>query len=140
MSQLATSRVAYGEERTDPVVEDAYRDRFLMRCPCVAHLYKIETGKEVHWAIDDAEKDRLLARQNGHASKAQVQRFKGLGEMNPSTLKETTLDPQTRTLLRITIEDTEKTEASIQTLMGKDVQPRFEFIMSRAPKVVELDV
>lgn len=103
-------------------------------------LYKIETGKEVHWAIDDAEKDRLLARQNGQASKAQVQRFKGLGEMNPSTLKETTLDPRTRTLLRITIEDTEKTEASIQTLMGKDVQPRFEFIMSRAPKVEEIDV
>ena len=103
-------------------------------------LYKIETGKEVHWAIDDAEKDRLLARQNGHASKVQVQRFKGLGEMNPSTLKETTLDPRTRTLLRITIEDTEKTEAFIQTLMGKDVQPRFEFIMNRAPKVEEIDV
>ena len=84
--------------------------------------------------------DRLLARQNGHASKAQVQRFKGLGEMNPSTLKETTLDPRTRTLLRITIDDAEKTEASIQTLMGKDVQPRFEFIMNRAPKVEEIDV
>ncbi len=103
-------------------------------------LYKIEVGKEVVWAIDDAEKDRLLARQNGHASKVQVQRFKGLGEMNPSTLKETTLDPRSRTLLRVTINDAEKTEASIQTLMGKDVQPRFEFIMSRAPKVEEIDV
>jgi DNA gyrase/topoisomerase IV subunit B len=103
-------------------------------------LYKIETGKEVHWVIDDAEKNRLLARQNGQASKVQVQRFKGLGEMNPSTLKETTLDPRTRTLLRITIDDAERTEASIQTLMGKDVQPRFEFIMSRAPKVEEIDV
>lgn len=103
-------------------------------------LYKIEVGKEVVWAIDDAEKDRLLARQNGNASKVQVQRFKGLGEMNPSTLKETTLDPRSRTLLRIAIDDAEKTEASIQTLMGKDVQPRFEFIMNRAPKVEEIDV
>lgn len=103
-------------------------------------LYKIEAGKEVYWAIDDAEKDRLLARQNGHANKAQVQRFKGLGEMNPSTLKETTLDPRSRTLLRVTIDDAERTEAAIQTLMGKEVQPRFEFIMSRAPKVEAIDV
>jgi len=103
-------------------------------------LYKIEVGKDVVWAIDDAEKDRFLAKQNGKASKALVQRFKGLGEMNPSTLKETTLDPRSRTLLQVTIDDAERTEASIQTLMGKDVQPRFEFIMSRAPKVDEIDV
>jgi DNA gyrase/topoisomerase IV subunit B len=69
-----------------------------------------------------------------------VQRFKGLGEMNPQTLKETTLDPRSRTLLRVTIEDAERTEAAIQTLMGRDVQPRFEFIMNRAPKVEEVDV
>ncbi len=103
-------------------------------------LYKIEIAKEVFWANDDAEKDRLLARRNGHAGKAQVQRFKGLGEMNPQTLKETTLDPRSRTLLRVTIEDAERTEAAIQTLMGRDVQPRFEFIMNRAPKVEEVDV
>jgi DNA gyrase subunit B/topoisomerase-4 subunit B len=103
-------------------------------------LYKIEIGKEVFWANDDAEKDRLLAQRNGHAGKAQVQRFKGLGEMNPQTLKETTLDPRSRTLLRVTIEDAARTEAAIQTLMGKDVQPRFAFIMNRAPKVEEVDV
>lgn len=103
-------------------------------------LYKIEVGKEVFWANDDAEKDRFLAQRNGHSGKAHVQRFKGLGEMNPGTLKETTLDPRSRTLLRVTIEDAERTEAAIQTLMGKDVQPRFTFIMSRAPKVEEVDV
>ena len=103
-------------------------------------LYKIEVGKEVHWADDDAAKERLLARQNGHASKAQVQRFKGLGEMNPHTLKETTLDPRTRTLLQVSIQDAERTEKAIQTLMGKDVQPRFSFIMERAPKVEDVDV
>ena len=103
-------------------------------------LYKIEVGKEVHWAIDDAEKNRILAQRNGHASKANVQRFKGLGEMNPHTLKETTLDPASRTLLRVSIEDAERTEHAIQTLMGKEVQPRFEFIMNRAPNVLEVDV
>ena len=103
-------------------------------------LYKIEVGKEVHWADDDAAKERLLAQQNGHASKAQVQRFKGLGEMNPHTLKETTLDPRTRTLLQVSILDAERTEKAIQTLMGKDVQPRFSFIMERAPKVEDVDV
>ena len=103
-------------------------------------LYKIEVGKEVHWADDDTAKERLLAQQNGHASKAQVQRFKGLGEMNPHTLKETTLDPRTRTLLQVSIQDAERTERAIQTLMGKDVQPRFSFIMERAPKVEDVDV
>jgi DNA gyrase/topoisomerase IV subunit B len=60
--------------------------------------------------------------------------------MNPPTLKETTLDPRSRTLLRVSIENAERTELAIQTLMGKDVQPRFEFIMSRAPNVAEIDV
>jgi DNA gyrase subunit B/topoisomerase-4 subunit B len=103
-------------------------------------LYKIEIGNEVYWAKDDAEKDRLLAQRNGHPGRAQVQRFKGLGEMNPQTLKETTLDPRSRTLLRVTIEDAARTEAAIQTLMGKEVQPRFAFIMNRAPRVEEVDV
>ena len=103
-------------------------------------LYKIEVGREVHWAGDDTAKERILAQQNGHASKAHVQRFKGLGEMNPRTLKETTLDPRSRTLLQVSIQDAERTEEAIQTLMGKDVAPRFHFIMNRAPKVEEVDV
>ncbi|MGE4096354.1 MAG: DNA topoisomerase IV subunit B, partial [Candidatus Binatia bacterium] len=101
---------------------------------------KIELGKNVLWANDDKEKEQILARQNGNAAKAYVQRFKGLGEMNPSTLKETTLDPRSRTLLQVTIDDAERTESAIQTLMGKEVQPRFAFIMNRAPKVTEVDV
>src|SRR5712691_101387 len=66
-------------------------------------LYRIEAGKEVHWARDDAEKEKLLASRNGDRGKVQVTRFKGLGEMNPSTLKETTLDPRRRALLRVGI-------------------------------------
>jgi len=101
-------------------------------------LYRIEVGKEVRWALNDAERDRILRQSNGKS--AIVQRFKGLGEMNPSTLKETTLDPAHRTLLRVEVADDARTEATIQTLMGKEVEPRFRFIMERAAKVEEVDV
>jgi len=92
----------------------------------------------VKWALDDAERDRILASANG--KKVSVQRFKGLGEMNPKTLKETTLDPDRRTLLRVGVEDAAATEKAIQTLMGREVEPRFRFIMEKAPKVEEIDV
>src|SRR2546426_1116951 len=103
-------------------------------------LYRIDAGKEVLWARDDAEKERLLAARNGSRGTLQVQRFKGLGEMNPSTLKETTLDPERRALLRVAIRDAARTEQTIQTLMGREVAPRFELIMERAPKMEEVDV
>jgi DNA topoisomerase IV B subunit len=103
-------------------------------------LYRIDVGKQVHWAKDDAAKEKFLAGLNGQRDKVQVQRFKGLGEMNPGTLKETTLDPARRALLRVRIDDAAGTEQAIQTLMGRDVAPRFEFIMERAPRVDEVDV
>jgi DNA topoisomerase IV B subunit len=103
-------------------------------------LYRIDVGKTVHWARDDAAKDAVLASANGDRARVQVQRFKGLGEMNPGTLKETTLDPGRRTLLRVAVSDREETDRTIQTLMGRDVAPRFEFITARAPRVDEVDV
>ncbi len=103
-------------------------------------LYRIDVGKQVQWARDDAEKERILAGLNGRRDRVQVQRFKGLGEMNPGTLKETTLDPARRALLRVRIADAAATEQAIQTLMGRDVAPRFDFIMERAPRVDEVDV
>jgi DNA gyrase subunit B/topoisomerase-4 subunit B len=103
-------------------------------------LYRIDVGKTVHWARDDAAKEAVLGRVNGNRDRVQVQRFKGLGEMNPSTLKETTLDPERRTLLRVGVSDPTETDRTIQTLMGRDVAPRFEFITARAPKVAEVDV
>jgi DNA gyrase/topoisomerase IV subunit B len=103
-------------------------------------LYRVDVGKEAHWALDDAAKDRLLASLNGKRDRVQVTRFKGLGEMNPQTLKETTLDPRKRILLKVAIRDEPATEQAIQTLMGRDVAPRFEFITQRAPKVDEVDV
>jgi DNA topoisomerase IV B subunit len=103
-------------------------------------LYRLDIGKETRWARDDAERERILASLNGKRDKVQVQRFKGLGEMNPGTLKQTTLDPKTRALLRVSIADADKTETAIQTLMGRDVAPRFQFIMERAPKLDAIDV
>jgi DNA gyrase subunit B/topoisomerase-4 subunit B len=101
-------------------------------------LYRIDLGKETHWALDDSEKDRILGRADGKTTS--VTRFKGLGEMNPQTLKETTLDPKRRTLLRVAVSDRRATDETIQRLMGREVQPRFELIMERAPKIDELDV
>jgi DNA gyrase/topoisomerase IV subunit B len=101
-------------------------------------LYRIDVGKQTHWALDDAEKDRILGRADRKT--VSVTRFKGLGEMNPQTLKETTLDPKRRTLLRVAVTDRRATDDTIQRLMGREVQPRFELIMERAPKIGELDV
>ncbi len=101
-------------------------------------LYKIEIGKEVHWALDDDTRDRILASANG--SQPSVQRFKGLGEMNPATLKETTLDPATRNLLRVAIADGSAAERTMKTLMGRDVEPRFNLIMEHAATIDDLDI
>ena len=103
-------------------------------------LYRIDAGKETLWARDDAQRDKLLSGMNGRRGKVHVTRFKGLGEMNPETLKETTLNPARRAILRVRIGDALATDRAIQTLMGRDVAPRFEFIMERAPKVDEVDV
>jgi len=101
-------------------------------------LYRVDVGKEAHWALDDAEKDRLVEQADGKS--VSITRFKGLGEMNPRTLKETTLDPRRRTLLRVAVRDARDTDQTIQRLMGREVQPRFDFIRSRAPRVEDLDV
>ena len=101
-------------------------------------LYKIEIDNQIHWALDDAARDRILHTANG--KRVIVQRFKGLGEMNPPALKQTTLDPAHRTLLRVAIGNLSQTERTMQTLMGKDVEPRFKYIMERAPRVEDVDV
>ena len=81
-------------------------------------LYRIDAGKVVHYALDDAEKDRIIKQLNKNA-KINVQRFKGLGEMNPLQLRETTMDPDTRRLVQLTIEDEQGTEAVLDMLLNK---------------------
>jgi DNA topoisomerase IV B subunit len=103
-------------------------------------LYRIDVGKETYWALDDAHRDRLLKLHGNGRAHAEITRFKGLGEMMPKVLWETTLNPRTRRLLRIEISDQIVTDRVINELMGKDPSARFRFIMERAEDAVELDV
>jgi DNA gyrase subunit B/topoisomerase-4 subunit B len=103
-------------------------------------LYRIDVGKDTFWALDDAHKERLLKLHGNGRAHAEITRFKGLGEMMPKVLWETTLNPRTRRLLRVEISDQILTDRVINELMGKDPSARFRFIMERAEEAVELDV
>jgi len=102
-------------------------------------LYRIDAGKETYWAIDEAHKDGILKRIGGRA-KPDITRFKGLGEMMPKVLWETTLNPRTRRLLKVGIDDQIETDRIINELMGKDPSARFRFITERAEEAEALDV
>jgi DNA gyrase subunit B/topoisomerase-4 subunit B len=105
-------------------------------------LYRIDIGKETFWALDEAQKQTVLKQhsKNGSRTTPDVTRFKGLGEMMPKVLWETTLNPRTRRLLRIEVSDQITTDRVINELMGKDASARFRFIMERAEEAEELDV
>jgi DNA gyrase subunit B len=103
-------------------------------------LYRIDIGKETFWALDDAHRNRLLKLHGNGRSNPEITRFKGLGEMNPKVLWETTMNPRTRRLLRVEILDHIITDRVINELMGKDPSARFRFIMDRAEEAEELDV
>jgi DNA gyrase subunit B/topoisomerase-4 subunit B len=105
-------------------------------------LYRIDIGKETFWALDDAQKQAILAQhgKNGNRATPEITRFKGLGEMMPKVLWETTLNPRSRRLLRVDIVDHIATDRVINDLMGKDASARFHFIMERAEEAQELDV
>jgi DNA gyrase subunit B len=103
-------------------------------------LYRIDVGKETFWALDDAHKERILKGQKNGRGTPEITRFKGLGEMMPKVLWETTLNPRTRRLLRVEVSDQITTDRVINELMGKDPSARFRFIMDRAEDAVELDV
>ncbi len=102
-------------------------------------LYRIDVGKDTFWATDDKHKEQLLARA-GSRGKVDITRFKGLGEMMPKVLWETTMNPRTRRMLRVGIEDPIVTDRIINELMGKDPSARFRFIMEHAEAAEELDV
>jgi DNA gyrase subunit B/topoisomerase-4 subunit B len=103
-------------------------------------LYRIDIGKETFWALDDAHRDRLLKAHTNGRGTPEITRFKGLGEMMPKVLWETTLSPKSRRLLRVEIADQLVTDRVINELMGKDASARFRFIMERAEDAQELDV
>ena len=104
-------------------------------------LFRVDIGKKTYWVLDEKERDDLLRRNHKKIEDVQISRFKGLGEMMPQTLFETTLNPATRRLLRVMIdpEDEEETETVMSELMGNDPKPRFKFVMAHADDAEELD-
>ncbi len=105
----------------------------------VPPLYRIDIGKETFWAKDEQAREEILDEHAGRA-KPEITRFKGLGEMMPKVLWETTLNPDTRTLHRVEIDDQLETDRVISELMGRDASARFRFIMERAEEAEAIDV
>ena len=114
-----------------PLIENGYV--YIAQPP----LYKVQQGKKIEYAYVEKQLEPLLQE---FGPRATVQRYKGLGEMNPEQLWETTMDPGTRTLLQVTLEDAIEANEVFSMLMGDDVAPRREFIQTNALNVQNLDV
>lgn len=128
---IATLVLTFFFRHLPSVIENGYL--YLAMPP----LYRIQMGRDTHYAYDDEDRTRIL-RENGHA-KASISRYKGLGEMNADQLRETTMDPQNRTLKQITIEDAAEADTVFTMLMGEEVAPRKKFIQTHA-KLAQLDI
>jgi DNA gyrase subunit B len=114
------------------VIENGYL--FIAQPP----LFRVSTGKHTQYAQSETERDAIVKKLNSKS--ITVQRFKGLGEMNADQLWETTMNPETRTLLRAEVEDVAEADAIFTMLMGERVEPRKDFIKTEARKVQNLDV
>lgn len=101
-------------------------------------LYKLAHGKKFEYAYSEDQKDQILTRNPEFAKN--VQRYKGLGEMNPDQLWDTTMDPETRLMYKIHIDEAEEADRTFETLMGSEVAPRKKFIQSHAKRVKNLDI
>jgi len=128
---IATLLLTFFYRHLTPVVDQGYL--YIAMPP----LYKIQAGKEIQYAYNEEEKEELVRSMRGR--KINIQRYKGLGEMNPEQLWETTMNPANRILKKVTIEDAQKADQTFTMLMGAEVPPRKRFIQTHA-KTATLDI
>jgi DNA gyrase subunit B len=131
-AHIATLLLTFFFRYMQPLIEEGHL--FIALPP----LYRLAAGKMVRYAYTDEDKDELLEELKGR--KVTLQRYKGLGEMNPEQLWETTMNPEQRTLLQVTIEDAAMADRTFDMLMGASVPPRKKFITTHAKEVRNLDV
>ena len=103
-------------------------------------LYKIVKGKTEKWVYTDQEKDKVLEEYKEVSQKVDIQRYKGLGEMNAEQLWETTMNPENRTLYKVTLEQLKDPNKVFSDLMGDDVEPRRDFILKNAKYATNVDI
>jgi DNA gyrase subunit B len=135
-AHISTLLLTFFYRHMPQIIESGYL--FLCQPP----LYRISTGKVTRYAHDEKERDQAVKdlSREGRTKNISVQRFKGLGEMNPDQLWETTMNPDTRTLLKVEIGDAAEADEVFSTLMGERVEPRRDFIRGEARKVRNLDI
>ncbi len=132
-SHIRTLLLTFFFRYLQPLIDEGHL--FIAQPP----LYRIAYKNQVRYAYTEADKERIL-KEMGAGEKASLQRYKGLGEMNPSQLWETTMNPETRTLLQVSVEDAAAADRTFDMLMGEAVPPRTRFIQTHARSVRNLDI
>jgi len=133
-AHIRTLLLTFFYRHLEPLIENGYV--YIAQPP----LYKLRVGKKEQWIYNDAELDKLVREHEAKGDKIDVQRYKGLGEMNPNQLWDTTMDPEHRTLMQVTIDDGVLADETFDMLMGAAVPPRKKFIQSHAREVQNLDI